>query len=141
MPLLSSGVAQFKKEVSSIEISASKIRSFAFLVGGILIALGLFAFYRDHFRQGEWLVGVGGILALIGAVRSSVLTPLYRLWMGLAIILGMVVGNMLLTLFYFLVMTPIGLLKRSLRGSPAGKGESYWVHSSQFKKESVEQPF
>ena len=141
MPLLSSGVAQFKKEVSSIEISASKIRSFALLVGDILIALGLFAFYRDHFRQGEWLVGVGGILALIGAVRSSVLTPLYRLWMGLAIILGMVVGNMLLTLFYFLVVTPIGFLKRLFRRVPKDKRESYWLPASLFKKESLEQPF
>ncbi|OGZ08551.1 MAG: hypothetical protein A3D65_04825 [Candidatus Lloydbacteria bacterium RIFCSPHIGHO2_02_FULL_50_13] len=141
MSTLSSIIAQFKKEVSRIEISASKIRSFAFLVGGVLVALGLFAFYRGHHGQGEWLVGVGGILALIGVIRPSILTPLYRLWMGLAITLGMVVGNMLLVLFYFVVMTPIGLLKRLFRHTPADKWESYWIHAATFKKESLERPF
>ena len=122
-------------------MSKPKLRSFAFLVGGVLIALGLFALYRDHAVRGEWLTGAGLVLAAIGIIRPTVLVLPYRLWMGLAIILGVVVGNTLLTLFYFLVMAPIGLLKRAFRGSPADKRKSYWIPASTFKKELLERPF
>lgn len=141
MSTLSSGIAQFKKEFAGIETSLSNVRSFAFVVGGILVALGLFAVYRGHIGRSEILVGAGTFLVVFGIVRPIVLIPLYRLWMGLAVILGVVVGNALLTFFYFFVLTPIGLLKRLFRSSRGGTGESYWLPASLFKKESLEQPF
>ena len=135
MSALSSGIAQFKKEVAYIETSESKIRSFAFVVGGILVALGLFAIYRDHVLRSEILVGLGTILVAFGIIRPVTLTLPYRLWMMLATVLGVVVGNTLLTLFYFLVVTPIGFLKRLFRRVPKDKRESYWLPASLFKKE------
>ena len=141
MSIFSSGIAQFKKEFINIETSGSKVCSFAFLVGGTLVALGLFAVYRQHIERGEILVGVGAALVVLGIIHPIVLTPLYRLWMGLAIILGVVVGNTLLTIFYFFVLTPIGTLKRLFRRASPGGSESHWLSSVPFKKESLEQPF
>lgn len=141
MSTLSSGVAQFKKEFASIETSESKVRSFAFVVGGVLVALGLFAAYREHIVRSELLVGAGTALVVFGIIRPIILTPLYRLWMGLAIILGVFVGNALLTLFYFFILTPIGLLKHFFQSSTKDREESYWLTASPFKKESLEQPF
>ena len=142
MLVLSSGVAQFKKELTSIEVSERKIREFTYVVGGVLVALGLFAAYRGHVSTSGWMGGIGTALVVLGILSPMLLLPLYRLWMGLAIVLGVVVGNVLLTLFYFLMVTPIGFLRRLFRRAPVDKGESYWISvASVFKKESLEQPF
>jgi hypothetical protein len=141
MSLVSSGIAQFKNELAGIETNESKIREFAFVVGGVLVGLGVFAFYRGHDGQSGLFVGAGALLAALGIIHPKVLHPLHRLWMGLAVVLSVVVGNTLLTLFYFLVVTPLGLLRRFFRGASIHKEESYWLPVSSLKKETLERPF
>jgi hypothetical protein len=65
-----------------------------------------------------WLGG-GGILA--GAVFWAVpqmARPFYMVWYFLACCLGIVIGNLVLALFYYLILTPFGLIKRVI-GKPA----------------------
>src|SRR3989338_9216448 len=100
MAFFSSGIAQLKNEFGNIETNESKIRNFAFVVGGVLTLLGLFALYRDHIGRSEVLGGIGLMLVVLGIVHPKVLRPLYYLWMRLAVVLGVVVGSTLLTLFY-----------------------------------------
>jgi hypothetical protein len=131
-----------KKELAAIEVSERKIREFAYVVGGVLIALALFATYRGHVSLSAWVGGGGVILVVTGILHPMILLPLYRIWMGLAVVLGVVVGNVVLTLFYFLAVTPIGLLRRLFRNTALDKGKSYWIPlTTAFKKESLEQPF
>ena len=66
--------------------------------------------------------GKGGAAAVLGIVAVSVLVPALvrptllrtprRLWMGFAQRLGWVNSRLLLSVFYMVVLTPIGLLLR-----------------------------
>jgi hypothetical protein len=56
-------------------------------------------------------------------------------------VLGVVVGNILLTLFFFLMLAPLGLLKRLFHRASLDRSESYWLPAALFKKESLERPF
>ena len=47
---------------------------------------------------------------LLGAVWPRALKWVYIAWMTLALVLGLVVSTVLLTVFYYAVVTPIGLL-------------------------------
>ena len=60
------------------------------------------------------------------------LTPVYRGWMRVAHAIGTVVTAVILTLAYYLVVTPFGLGKRFFGGRPLPlkpdkKRSSYWV--------------
>lgn len=51
-------------------------------------------------------------VAAVTAVTPGVLTPLSWCWFGLARVLERVVTSVLLTAVYYLVVTPVGLLRR-----------------------------
>jgi hypothetical protein len=103
----------------------------AILAGAGVIFAGL-SLWRGHGSRAAIFAGAGlGSLALALAVRPLWLA-FFRLWMKLAEGMGWVMTRVLLTLFYFLVLTPFGLVRR-LMGRPTldttwrtGKG-SYWV--------------
>ena len=91
-------------------------REFGLLVGGVLVALGLWWLHRGKFPslRTAFLVA-GGLLGLLGAVAPRALAVPYRAWMGFAEILARIVTTVVLAIVFYLVVTPIGLFKR-LRG-------------------------
>jgi Saxitoxin biosynthesis operon protein SxtJ len=76
-----------------------------------------------------WLVAAAFFL-LITLLMPRILLPLKNLWMKLGGLLQMVVSPILLGLFYFLGMVPIGLIMRMLGKDPLRlrpHGKTYWV--------------
>lgn len=53
-------------------------------------------------------LGVGAVLWLIPRIAR----PFYMLWYFLGCCVGIVVGNVLFSVFYFLLLTPMGLVMR-----------------------------
>ena len=49
---------------------------------------------------------------VVGAVLPRTLKWIYIVWMSLAIVLGFIVSGILLTFFFFVVITPIGWVAR-----------------------------
>jgi hypothetical protein len=66
----------------------------------------------------------------LGALRPRLLVVPNRLWMGVAEAMGFVMTRVILGLVFFLIVTPIGLLRRLTGGDPLGRrsrsAESYW---------------
>lgn len=50
-----------------------------------------------------------------GAVAPAVLGPVHRVWMAFATVLGHVNTRIILTVLFYLVMTPVGLIMRLFR--------------------------
>ncbi|MDQ1558600.1 MAG: hypothetical protein QOD32_1660 [Pyrinomonadaceae bacterium] len=97
----------------------------------MLIALGGWWFYRGRYPALTIILPcLGATLALFGALRPKSLVVPNRLWMGLAEALGFVMTRVILGVVFFLVVTPIGLVRRLTGGDAlgrrAGRGESYW---------------
>jgi hypothetical protein len=106
-------------------------REFGLLVGGVLLALGGWWFYRGRYPTlSSVLLLTGATLALLGALRPKWLVVPNRLWMGMAEAMGFVMTRVILGLVFFLIVTPIGLLRRLTGGDPLGRRaqrtESYW---------------
>ena len=78
-----------------------------------------------------WL-GCGGFAAgLLFWLLPAVSLPFYVVWYAIACAMGLIVGNVLLSLVYYLVLTPIGLVLRMVGRTPLSKGfdrtcSSYW---------------
>ena len=78
-----------------------------------------------------WLGGIGFAVGIILWLLPQIAKPFYIAWYFLGCCIGIVVGNVLFALFFYLVFTPLGLLLR-LRKNPAiTKGfnksaKTYW---------------
>ena len=130
-----SPLATIAADIRALDLGAKALRTFGLVIGGILLALALIAFWRNDWSVGPlaaWLGGIGGVLVVLGAAVPVALRPLYRVWMALAIALSFVMTRVVLTLAYYLVIAPIGLALRALGKDPltkarAPEAESYWI--------------
>ncbi|MES9994772.1 SxtJ family membrane protein [Desulfovibrio aminophilus] len=73
----------------------------------ICLLLGLF---RE--RAGWFWIAAG--LLVLNMTIPTIFRPAARVWLGLAHLLGSVMSRVLLTLVFFLVVTPVGLLRQAL---------------------------
>jgi len=119
-----------REELKKLKTEPRDLRKFGLMVGGVLLALGLWFVFR-HKPWHAWFWLPGSVLLLLGAVAPRSLKYVYVGWMALAFTLGLVMSTVLLTVFFYLVVTPIGLVARL-----AGKdflarkwsdGSSYWL--------------
>jgi hypothetical protein len=98
-------------EIRELKTDQSTLRKFGLLVGAVFLGLGLLYLLR-HKPVFPWFCGLGIALIALGAALPKLLKPVYLVWMSAAVVLGFIVSNVLLTLLFVLVITPIGLLAR-----------------------------
>jgi len=106
-------------------------REFGLVVGGVFILLGAWWLYRGKFiGAGQVILPLGSLLVLLGLVWPRALVWPNKAWMLLAEGLSFVTTRIILGLVFFLVVTPIGVVKRLSGWDPlsrrAPRGASYW---------------
>lgn len=106
-------------------------REFGFIVGGVLALLSAWWFYRGKFhRLSEVTSIVSSVLLILAFIFPKALVWPNKAWMALAEVLSFVTTRIILALVFFLIVTPIGVIKRALGWDPlhrrAAPGESYW---------------
>jgi hypothetical protein len=79
-----------------------------------------------------WALAVAGVFLLAGLLFPSVLTPLNKAWMGLALLLSKVVNPIIMALLFYCVFTPIALIGKLFGRDPLRmkldpKAGSYWI--------------
>jgi hypothetical protein len=111
--------------------SRAELRRFGLTVGGAFVVLGAVSAWRGHAWAPRVLWTLGALLLVPGAVAPAVLGPVQRAWMRGAVVLGRVNGRIILTAFFFLVIWPVGRLRRLFRDPldrALGDGRaSHWV--------------
>ena len=103
-------------------LSPAEGRKFGIQVGLAFLAIAAFVWWRGRTGAAPWLGGIGALLVAAGLVIPGLLGPVYRAWMGLALLLSRVTTPILMAIIYFLVITPIGLLLRALGRDPLAGG-------------------
>ena len=112
-----------------------EIRKFggvALILFGTLCAIALW----NNKPIPTYLFGFLGILGLGFILVPSQLRPVYTTWLKVAHLLGRIVTSLILTLAFYLVITPAALIKRLLGGTPLplkpdNEASSYWVTRSE----------
>lgn len=106
-------------------------REFGLLVGAVFSLIGLWWFYRGKFAVAAYVfTTVGAVLVLLGAAFPRFLVIPRKLWMKLAEGMAYVSSRIILSVIFFLVLTPIGVIKRAMGWDPlqrrSGSRESFW---------------
>jgi hypothetical protein len=113
---------------------------------GMAMTLILLLLYRS-FRQDAWLIAA--ILALlIDMTAPQVYRPLAVVWFGLSHLLGMVTSRIILSIVFFGVVLPIGLLHRlsgrdplNLKAFKAGSNSVMRERNHRFVAADLEKPY
>ena len=116
--------------------SLRKEREFGLIAGGVFVALSLWWLYRGKFHSvSQITLGLGSILLMFGLIFPRALVWPNRAWMALAEALSFVSTRVILAIVFFLVVTPIGFIKRMFGWDPLHRrGEpraSYWLPYSE----------
>jgi len=100
-----------RAELKQLKTGDKDLRKFGLMVGGVFALLALWCLFQ-HKPAWPYLLAPAAPLLMLGLVFPRSLRAVYIGWMALAFTLGLVVSKVLLTLFFYLVITPIGLLAR-----------------------------
>ena len=105
-------------------------KSFGVLFFIVFLLIALWPLFKgDSLRIWSLLIAV--IFLVLGLLNSKILNPFKRIWIKFGEILGKVIAPIVLSIVYFIVITPIGLLLRifgkDLLGIKFLKKKSYWI--------------
>ena len=117
------------------DVRGRKKFAVSLIIGFPIIALLLAgASYLKHRTVGHfplWLGGIGFATGVVLWLVPQIAKPFYQAWYFIGCCIGFVVGNLLFTLFFYVVFTPLGLLLRLRRRGQVEKGfdksrPTYW---------------
>jgi hypothetical protein len=123
------------EEISSIRSGPRDLRRF-----GITMCIALAVLAALLFWRGKVIYVYVGLLSpiflILGLVAPVVLWPVHKVWMSLAYVLGWVMTRVILSLLFFLGVTPVGLLgklfgKKFLDVEMQDSRETYWIPRDQ----------
>ena len=135
------------EEIKNIKSEKSDLRKFGITIGVILLIIAGFLFWKEK-ESFQILLTFGVTLCILGIVIPFILKPIYWVWMIFATILGWIMTRVILSLLFYIIFTPIGLILRffgkqflELRWDKSK--ESYWNYrtNEHLKKENYEKQF
>ena len=78
-----------------------------------------------------WSIILSLIFLILGLLNSNILFPLNRIWFKFGIILGSIVSPIVMSLVFFLVVTPTSLIlrlfKKDILSLKKNDNNTYWV--------------
>ncbi|MBL7129783.1 MAG: hypothetical protein ISS45_00015 [Candidatus Omnitrophica bacterium] len=133
--------------IRNIKSGKKELRQFGVTLGIVLGLLGGLFLLRQKDCYFYFFI-FSAVFLFLCLIAPIVLKPVQKVWMSLAIIIGWFVTRVILTVLFYLVVTPISILARvvgkdflDLRFDRNAK--SYWIPKklTKFDKRSCENQF
>lgn len=117
------------EEIKNIKTRLKDLRSFGITFGIIILVIAGFLLFKEKDSYQVFLY-LSSIFIGLGLVVPIILKPIYLLWMVFAVILGWIMTRLILSIVYYFILTPIGIITRLLGedflGLKKSNVESYW---------------
>ena len=131
-----------KEEFRLIKESKKDLRKFGLSVGGVLVIIAGFLFWFEK-PSTVYFAIIGAVLISTGLIYPEILKPLNKVWMGFAIVLGFIMSRVILTIFFYTILTPISLLAKLFRKKFMvlkydKSAETYWEKRSIIHKKPID---
>ena len=79
-----------------------------------------------------WSLIISFIFFVLGLINSKLLAPLNKLWFKFGILLGNIIAPIVMSIVFFLVVTPTGLIMRFFRKDilklKKNSNDTYWIN-------------
>ncbi|MCK4410148.1 MAG: hypothetical protein KAW67_08685 [Candidatus Eisenbacteria sp.] len=125
-----SWIGVIAEEVKAVRSDPGHLRNFGLTMGVALAIFGGLFFWRDR-AVAPYLFILAAAFLLLATLAPKALKPVQRIWMTLATVLGWVMTRVLLSIVFFIGITPIAFIarvvgKRFLNLKFEPDRESYW---------------
>ena len=134
-------------ELKNIKSTRKDLRGFGLTIGVILAILGGIALWRGK-NVYPYFLAFGSFFIILGLAAPQVLKIPQKIWMGFAVVMGFFMSRVVLTVLFYAVITPIGILTRMLKKDILDeridkRAVSYWkaVSTAAKSKESYENQY
>ena len=116
---------------SKIKIGSNKSFGIVFFTVFLIIAIWpLLNGYEIRY----WSLIISIVFLLLGILNSKILTPLNKIWFKFGILLGNVIAPIVMSIIFFLIVTPTSLLMKlfgkDILGIKKNRSKSYWIEKS-----------
>jgi len=101
-------------------------RSFGISVGAVLLLITAALVWRGRIRTAEVMGPIGAVLLALGYLRPSLLRYPSALWWKFAMALGHVNARIILSVAFFLVLTPLSIVWRLIGKDPLERRRGHW---------------
>ena len=135
------------EEIKKIKSEKSDLRKFGITVGIVFLIIAGFLFWKDK-ESFQIFLTIGVVLCVVGIAIPIILKPIHWIWMIFATILGWIMTRVILSLLFFIILTPIGLIsrlfgKQFLELKYNKNLNTYWNfrETEQMKRENYEKQF
>ena len=113
---------------SKIKIGSNKSFGIVFFTVFLIIAIWpLLNGYEIRY----WSLIISIVFLLLGILNSKILTPLNKIWFTIGILLGNVISPIIMSIIFFLVVTPTSfimkILGKDLLNLKKNTKNSYWI--------------
>ena len=111
----------------------SSSKSFGYLFFGVFLALAVWVYVKNQ-NLNYWLIGISAVFLVLTLIKSKLLDVLNDLWIKFGELLGKIIAPIVMSIVFFLIVTPIGLVlkivKKDLLKLKFNNDKSYWVEKS-----------
>ncbi len=131
-----------KEEFKHIDNSDEAVKKTGLTVGVVLILISMLLWYFGK-TTFVYFSSFGGLLVIFSFIAIPVLRPFHKLWMMFALMMGFVMSRVILTLLFYIVLTPIGLIAKLVgkKFMPLGfdkKASTYWEKRENLVKQQID---
>ena len=119
-------------EIKNIKSSKKDLKNFGITFGLILLLVsGALLYYENKLFLNFFYVSI--FFISMGLILPKSLKPIYLIWMTFAVVLGWLMTRLILSLLFYVVISPIKLFakiigKSFLEISISNNVNSYWNH-------------
>jgi hypothetical protein len=135
------------EEIKNIKSNKTELRKFGITMCVALGLLGGMFFWRGKDFY-PYLLILSAACMFLGIIIPIILKPIHKAWMILAVLMGFVMTRVIMTLLFYLIVTPIAFVVRlfgkDFLGTRLNRDvESYWVEREvlEFDKQKYENQF
>jgi len=79
-----------------------------------------------------WLVYLAAVVFIFAVFFIKFFVPVFKTWMKIAHLIGKIISSLILGIFFYLIITPVGLIMKCFGRDPLSKAwdkstDSYWI--------------
>jgi Saxitoxin biosynthesis operon protein SxtJ len=116
------------------EVKVGSERSFGFVFAFVFMIIGTVPLIRGGDLR-LWSLLLAAVFLGLGLIAPGVLRPLNIVWFKFGMLLGRIIAPIVISLLFFIAVTPTALIMRIMRKDPLTlkfdpNAKSYWIARS-----------